>query len=89
MTRRLTPDTWRLSYDSDRSTRVNVEDAGELDEVVVGNWLHLERLNDRAWGLKVGDARISVTVDRGGRARVNVYRGEFAEVSGETMGGKR
>ncbi len=39
----------------------------ELDEVVIGRWLHLEQLDTGRWLLNVGGVRLDVTADRDGR----------------------
>jgi hypothetical protein len=45
----------------------------ELDEVVVGNWLHLEALDTGVWWLNLAGVVITVKVDRDGNpTRVQV-----------------
>lgn len=39
----------------------------ELDEVVVGEWLHLEQLDRRHWHLDVGGVVLAIEADRDGR----------------------
>lgn len=41
----------------------------ELDEVVVGRWLHLEQMDTGLWWLNVGGVVLTIRVDRDGRPR--------------------
>lgn len=58
----------------------------ELDEVVVGKWLHLEQLDTGRWDMHIGGVRVEVTADRDGRATsVSVFGpglGELDPVEG-------
>lgn len=46
----------------------------ELDEVVVGRWLHFEQLGPGRWSANVGGVHLEITVDRDGRpVAINVY----------------
>jgi hypothetical protein len=54
----------------------------DFDEVVVGQWLHVEWMDADRWWMRVGEVHIWVTVDPSGHARqVEVYgpRGRMAE----------
>jgi hypothetical protein len=77
---------WRVSYDAKDSshTRINVQDSGDFDELVLDEWLHLERMNAREWWMRLGDVYVWVTVGRDGKAKVNVRRGEYHEANGYT-----
>jgi hypothetical protein len=57
---------------------------GVFDELVVDHWLHLEQMDDRRWWLRVGDAWMMVNIDATGRVTLDVERGSYAEVRGET-----
>lgn len=74
---------WRISASKD-GEKVEVEDQGVLDEVVIQPWLHLEQLDDREWWMRLGDARILINVAADGKVQVDVERGYYHEVSGET-----
>ena len=74
---------WRISA-SKNGKKVEVEDQGVLDEVVIQPWLHLEQLDEREWWMRLGDARILINVAADGKVRVDVERGYYHEVSGET-----
>ncbi len=74
---------WRvLAHDG--TQQVELENRGILDEVVLGNWFHLEQLDDRTWWIRVGDARILAHVGQPGPLRVDVVRGFYEPVLGET-----
>lgn len=76
--------TWRILAQQDdtdeRFAANSVTSPIEFDEVVVGRWLHVERMSANHWWMQVGDARIEVTVGRDGRAsQVSIDRGEYGE----------
>ena len=48
------------------------------------DWLHLEQMDVREWWLRVGDARVWIAIGADGTAKVDVVRGFYGEVSGET-----
>jgi hypothetical protein len=45
--------------------RVQSDDAGEFDEIVVGHWLHVERMDTGAFFIAIGDKRGWVTIRAG------------------------
>lgn len=57
--------------------RFEPRDQVEFDELVVGDWLHIEQLDSRVWWMRVGDARIDVTIPAEGPVEVRVMRGEY------------
>lgn len=65
--------TFRVSFDATPSARSNVvAPESALDEVAVGQWLHLEAMGGGHWFLCVGNKRIGVTVRGGHATRVRV-----------------
>jgi len=54
--------------------------SAEFDELVVGQWLHVEAQDATRWWMNVGGVTVWVTVDRDGRAKkVTVYGpGDYA-----------
>jgi hypothetical protein len=52
----------------------------EFDELVVGQWLHVEQQDATRWWMNIGGVTIWVTADRDGRPRhVTVYApGDYA-----------
>ncbi len=68
MTRNRMP--WRVLAHVDEEARVSIENAGEFDEVVLGDWLHVEQMDTTHYWIRLGDADINVTIDpRTGRAK--------------------
>ena len=55
-----------------------------LDEVVIGDWLHMEQMGDRGWWLQIGDAYVYVHLPARGLPEVTIRRGEYGPVCGET-----
>lgn len=49
--------------------RTHVLPPTEFDELVVGQWLHIEQMNARVWWMAIGGVVVHVTVDRDGRPR--------------------
>lgn len=82
--------TWRiLAQDTTAVTMFEASSKAhpvEFDEVVVGRWLHAERMSANHWWMQVGDARIEVTVGRNGYAtKVTVERGEYPTGPGKNL----
>jgi hypothetical protein len=62
-----------LTGDSD-TYRNHTLPGTELDEVVVGDWLHLEQLDTGRWYLHVAGVRLAIHADRDGHPlSVSVY----------------
>lgn len=74
---------WRILAVKD-GEKIELENQGVLDEVVLQSWFHLEQLDEREWFLRVGDARIIVSAEVDGSTRVDIERGFFVNVNGET-----
>lgn len=84
-TKRIPGTQWRvLAKRGDEA--VELENQGVLDEVVLDDWLHLEQMNENVWWMRLGDARIVVEVAPEGTVRVDIERGSYERVSGETRG---
>ena len=62
--------------------RVEVENEGILDELVVDDWIHLEQMDDDVWWLRIGDARVVITVTPGEQPTVDVCRAFYAPQKG-------
>ena len=71
------------------SWRIHVEDAGKVtdlkgiegfDELVVGDWFHLERMDKNVWWARVGDARLIVTIASNGETKVDIERGTYGKI---------
>lgn len=49
-------------------------DPNEFDELVVGQWLHVEQMDTNRWWMNIGGVTVWVTADRDGRPKcVTVY----------------
>lgn len=60
---------WRLhSYAEDGD--FEIEDRGKFDELVVDHWLHVERMDERVWVVRVGERGFLVTVKPDGVVEV-------------------
>jgi hypothetical protein len=75
---------WRV-LSGDGENVFEVENKGALDEVVLDDWFHLEHMDGPQWWLRVGDARIWVSIDEAGRVQVDVERGSYSKVNGTTV----
>jgi hypothetical protein len=75
--------SWRVV---EREGDVKVEHVGRavFDELHVDAWLHVEQLEDRVWWMRVGDARLTVSIAPDGQPTVDVQRGFYGEVRGDT-----
>jgi hypothetical protein len=74
---------WRLSaYEANE--KIEFENQGSFDELVVGDWLHVEQMDDKVWWLRLGDARVFVTLRGGEEPRVDVERGFYGPANGIT-----
>lgn len=74
---------WRVLAHEATQT-VAFEDRGIFDELVVDDWLHLEQMSKREWCLRVGDARIWISVEGDVPPRVDIQRGFYNQVRGDT-----
>ena len=43
-----------------------------FDELVIDDWLHLERMNENTWWLGLGDKRIWIRLDDTSKAQVSI-----------------
>jgi hypothetical protein len=74
---------WRfLAHQPDSS--LELQNEGIFDELVVDDWLHIEQMDHSQWWMRIGDAQVFVTVQSDGKSEVNITRGVYSEVHGET-----
>lgn len=60
-------------------------DLGEdLDEVVIGDWLHLEWMSEEHCWMRIGDAAVDVHFSAEGPVEVRLTRGVHADIVGDT-----
>lgn len=77
---------WRVqARDGDR--KIALSNEGIFDELVVDHWLHVEQLDERIWWMRVGDARLQVSIAKDGAVTVDVQRGFYDDVLGRTETG--
>jgi hypothetical protein len=74
---------WRVLAHRD-GDHVALENEGVFDELVVDDWLHIEQMDDNIWWLRLGDARILVTLQTDGPPTLDVERGVYAPPKGMT-----
>jgi hypothetical protein len=79
---------WRVLAHRGDGGSVEVENHGAFDELVVDDWLHIEQMDAAVWWLRVGDARLWVTLDNMGQATVDVERGFHGRTRGTTRTGE-
>jgi hypothetical protein len=58
----------------------------EFDELVVGEWLHIEQMDIGIWWMNIAGVTVHVTVSRDGRPRVVTVHGPL-DYEGETRPG--
>lgn len=60
---------WRLlAHQEERA--FEVENQGLFDELVVDDWLHVEKMDTNLWWMRIGDARVFVELSSDGKAEV-------------------
>lgn len=74
---------WRL-VEREGGNKIEHVGTAVFDELVVGGWLHIEQLEVGVCWMRVGDARLTVSLEPDGGATVDVQRGFYGEVRGET-----
>lgn len=50
--------------------RISTDDDGLIDEVVIGQWLHIERMDSDTFCVQVADQQCMVRTRRDGRAAI-------------------
>lgn len=66
-------ETFRIQMDGRGNWPVELRGDGRallFDELAIGQWFHLERMNANDWFLSVGSRAIWITVNRKGEARI-------------------
>ena len=59
--------------------RVQSDSTGEFDELVVADWMHLERMDRRQWWMRLGQIEFDITIKADGQPRISVRNGKFVE----------
>ncbi len=74
---------WRLlAHREDRS--IELENEGLFDELVVDDWLHIEKMDRNVWWMRLGDACITITLSQDDRPVVDIERGFYETPNGTT-----
>jgi hypothetical protein len=63
---------------------VQLENQGMFDELVVDDWLHVEQMDNNVWWLRLGDARLLVTISDTEPPTVDIERGAYGPIKGDT-----
>jgi hypothetical protein len=67
---------WRVQG-GDKRAAVNLDVSGvAFDEIVVGEWLHVEAMDDTAYYMYFGDTKIWFWVDKKNRVHVTHVEGD-------------
>lgn len=70
-------DTWRIlaqGPDGPHDLSSDQLPGTEFDELVVGQWIHLEQMDTNSWWMNIGGVTVWVRATRNGKAReVSVY----------------
>lgn len=75
---------WKLLVESPSGKENRFQGESGFDELVVDDWLHVEKMDAKVWWLRVGDARIMVRLSEASSPEVDVIRGFYADIRGET-----
>lgn len=54
-------ENWRINVKRDTRNE-QISDGGELDEVVIGSWFHLEKMDDNRWWMRIGKDGVEVNI---------------------------
>jgi hypothetical protein len=66
---------WRLNLKRN-GTDAEVSDDGDLDELVIDDWFHLEQMDDGRWWIRVGKDAIEVNL-LGGQVTVRYDKDRY------------
>jgi hypothetical protein len=59
-----------IPYDHHNQPVADLSGTVIFDELVVGDWLHVEQMDKRQWWMAVGGLRLGISIGRDGVARV-------------------
>lgn len=59
-----------------RKGSVSLENEGAFDELVVGDWIHLEQMDKRVWWMRLGDREFDIVIPRDPKKPVQVKERE-------------
>lgn len=74
---------WRILADNPKTgERFEMKNKGDFDELVVGDWCHLERMDYRQWCLILGDNNISIYIPTDPKKPIQIMVIEGSMVDG-------
>jgi hypothetical protein len=76
---------WRILAYREGGEKIELENEGAFDELVLDDWFHIEQKDTNLWWLRIGDARLFVTVSNTESPTVDVERGCYASIKGVTQ----
>ena len=57
--------------------RFAAKDRIEFDELVVGDWLHLEQMGNREWWARIGEVHLWISIPAKGAVKVRLTEGRL------------
>jgi hypothetical protein len=66
---------WRFIAHTGK-TPLSAVDLGDLDEVVIADWMHAERMDANTWWLQIGDRVFDVRLKKDGTVKTMVERSD-------------
>ena len=77
---------WSIRANGDDGT-MELSHQGQVDEISIGSWFHLEQMDRLVVWMRVGDARVTVELRPASRPVVDIDRGARGEMRGTTSVG--
>lgn len=77
---------WSIRANGDNGM-TELSHQGQVDEIVIGSWFHLEQMDRLHFWMRVGDANITVDLRPSSRPVVDIDRGAQGEMRGTTTVG--
>ena len=75
---------WRVLAWRKDGSKVDVQNDGQFDELVLEDVLHLEQMDNRNWWMRLGDAAIYIRVPAKGKPKIIIGFGDQAHPGNET-----
>lgn len=74
----MVPKGWRMSADELKTGRLIFESCGHVfDELKVDDWIHIERMNDHQWWMRLGEAQFDIIIEQNGSTRICFRSGKM------------
>ncbi len=75
---------WRFHAPTARRGDITLDYADGLNELVMGDWLHIEQVDDDSWQMRIGDVKVMVNSSDTPQSSVDITRGFYAPINGTT-----